>query len=172
MNPQNPPPDLSALPCHDVKPHGAADFYHGTNATFAFIKKNLGMEELIRYWRELGTDYMKPVWERWKKTGLEGIETYWRAFFSVEPGSNVCVSRSEDEVAVEVAECPAIKHFRTAGRVVCPEYCQHCYYMHEAAAEKAGFTTRVTGGNGSCRQRFFAATANQEPQNIEEIELC
>ena len=168
----NESPDLSALPYHDPKPQGAADFYYVVNSTFQFIRREFGMEGLIRYWRELGSDYMKPVWTRWKAGGLEAMESYWKAFFSVEPESVVKVTRSATEVLLEVETCPAVKHIRADKRTFCPEFCQQCYYMNEAAAQKAGYTVRVTGGNGACRQRFFAAAPHQEPQKIEEILPC
>lgn len=170
MNPQNPP--SGTLPYTDTKPQGAADFYFAINSTFRFIEKTLGTEGLVAYWQDLGTNYMKPVWTRWKTLGLEGIASYWRAFFDAEPGADVEVIPSADRVVLEVKTCPAIAHLRKGGRVVCPDFCRHCYYVSNAAAEKAGFTVRVEGGNGRCRQTFFPAGAAPEDQNLEAIPPC
>lgn len=171
MNP-SPAADLSALPYHDTKPQGAADFYFAINATFRFIRASLGPEGLKAYWKDLGQSYMKPVWSRWQERGLEGIESYWRAFFAAEPGGSVEISRSAGEVVLEVKTCPAIRHLREGVREIVPEFCQHCYYVSEAAAREAGYEVRVTGGNGSCRQRFFPVAAHTAPQLLEEIRLC
>jgi len=171
MNP-SPGADLSALPYRDTKPQGAADFYFAINATFRFIRTSLGLEGLKSYWTDLGKSYMKPVWSRWRETGLEGIESYWRAVFAAEPGGSVRISRFAGEVVLEVTTCPAIRHLREGGREIVPEFCQHCYYVSEAAAREAGYEVRVTGGNGSCRQRFFPIATGLAPQQLEEIRTC
>lgn len=164
------------LPYVDTKPQGAADFYYAINATFRFIKKRLGKEGLVAYWRDLGERYMEPVWKRWQREEGMGIATYWKQFFEAEPGAKVEVSveRKEEEetVLINVQRCPAITHLREGKREVFSEYCQHCYYVSEAACAKAGYTVRVRGGNGSCEQRFMKREQAREPQNIEEIKLC
>lgn len=170
MDPLVHPP--GALPYTDTKPQGAADFYFAINTTFRFIGKNLGPDALVTYWQDLGSRYMEPVWTRWKAVGLEGIASYWKAFFEAEPGAEVEVIPSADRVVLEVKTCPAIAHLRKGGRVLCPEFCQHCYYVSNTAAEKAGFTMRVEGGNGSCRQTFFRPGAAPAAQNLEAIRSC
>jgi hypothetical protein len=167
-----PAAEPSLLPYRDVKPQGAADFYFAINATFRFIRASFGMEGLKTYWTDLGKTYMKPVWSRWQTKGLEGIEAYWRAFFAAEPGGIVQITRSATEVVLEVTTCPAIRHLREGGREIVPEFCQHCYYVSEAAAREAGYEVRVTGGNGSCRQHFFSSVMDRNPQHPEEILPC
>lgn len=159
----------SSLPYHDTKPVGAADFYFAINATFRFIKTKLGDTGLRRYWTQLGTDYMKPVSIYWRAHGLPGIAQYWRDFFDAEPGGDVDVVTKNDHVMLDVKVCPAIKHLREHGREIVPEFCQHCYFVSEAAAQKAGYTMRVHGGNGSCIQKFYPAGTEIEPQNLEDI---
>ena len=46
--------------------------------------------------------------------------------------------------------------------------CQHCYFVGEAVAAPAGLTVRVSGGNGSCVQRFTNARPAPS-RNDEEI---
>lgn len=159
----------SALPYNDTKPVGAADFYFAINATFQFVLRKLGMEGLKRYWTELGTHYHAPVTALWKEGGSEAIARYWRDFFKAEPGASVEVSELADEVRLEVKVCPLIKHLRDNGRAMLPCLCQHCYYVSEAMAAPAGYTVRVSGGNGSCAQRFLKREAATAPQNLEDI---
>lgn len=158
-----------SLPYHDTKPVGAADFYFAINATFRFIRARLGEAGLHRYWNQLGMEYMTPVWQRWKAQGLSGIATYWRAFFDAEPGSKVKVKLEEKRVVLEVRICPAIRHLREHQREIVPDFCQHCYFVSEAAAQNAGYTMRLFGGNGSCRQEFHPTTANIAPQRMVDI---
>jgi hypothetical protein len=115
---------------------------------------------------------MKPIWERWQRLGLDGIASYWRAFFLAEPGAEVEVKRSDTTVTLEIKTCPAIKHLRTHGRVIFPEFCRHCYYINEGAAREAGFTVRIDGGNGTCRQTFSPAALASSPQVLDRILLC
>lgn len=161
--------NANALPYTDTKPVGHADFYFAVNATFRFILRHHGEEALRKYWRDLGGGYYKPVAERWLAQDLRGVAEYWRAFFAAEPGAEVEVTESAEEVRLEVKVCPAIRHLREHGREIVPQFCQQCYIVSEAIAESAGMTVRVCGGNGSCTQRFMKRTAEMAPQNLEDI---
>lgn len=162
----------SPLPYRDTKPVGAADFYFAINATFRFLLARFGLEGLREYWRDLGTRYHAPVTERWKQGGLSAVAEYWRAFFQAEPGAEVEVHETDGEVRVEVRTCPAIKHLRAHGREIVPCFCQQCYFVSEAIAAPAGLTVRVSGGNGSCVQRFVKRDAGVAAQRIEAIAVA
>jgi hypothetical protein len=161
--------DFSSLPYRDTKPVGAADFYFAINATFRFILRRFGMEYLHRYWTDLGTQYYAPLTADWKQHGLPRIAAYWRAFFAAEPGAQAQVQESDGAVVVEVAVCPAIHHLRAHQREIVPCFCQQCYFLNEAIAAPAGFTVRVTGGNGSCRQTFQTREGSELTQDLNEI---
>lgn len=163
------PPAPSPLPYTDTKPHGHADFYFATNATFRFIINHLGYEKLKQYWSDIGTSYYKPVSEKWRRGGLTAVADYWRAFFAAEPGADVAVSALADEVRLEVKTCPLIKHLRDNSREIVPCFCQHCYFVSEAMAAPAGMTVRISGGDGSCTQRFVLRTRNEPVQQLSDI---
>lgn len=163
------PDDLSPLPFTDSKPVGAADFYFAINATFRFILARFGLAGLHRYWTDLGSGYFAPVSHRWQAKGLAGIEEYFRAFFKAEPDAEVEIRRSESMVVVEVKICPAIRHLRVHNREVVSCFCQHCYFINEAIASPAGFTTRIEGGNGSCTQKFQWNSPELAPQDLSLI---
>lgn len=169
MNDARMPNEPDALPYHDAKPVGAADFYFAINATFRFILERFGAEGLQRYWRELGAEYYAPVSAAWKERGLSGVAAYWQAFFAAEPGAEVQVQRDGDRVVVDVAVCPAFRHLRAHGREIVPCFCQQCYFLNEAIAAPAGLTVRVEGGNGACRQTFLSPAADVPPQDLCEI---
>ena len=157
------------LPYSDTKPIGHADFYFATQATFRFIFERFGMEGLRNYWRDLGARYYRPVSFRWQEQGMVGIAQYWRAFFAAEPGADVLVHDTADEVRLEVRTCPAIHHLREHGREIIPCFCQHCFFVSEAIGAPAGITVRIEGGNGRCVQRFLRADNTQAPQDLEDI---
>jgi hypothetical protein len=157
------------LPYTEAKPIGAADFYFAINATFRFILGKRGMEALRRYWTELGQQYFAPVARIWKKDGLMGVQSYWKAFFAAEPGAEAGITRAEDTVVLDVKVCPAIKQLREHRREIVPCFCQHCYFISEAIAAPAGLTVRVEGGNGSCRQTFLPRNTNPAPQDLSKI---
>ncbi len=163
------PEELSPLPYTDAKPVGAADFYFAINATFRFLLDRFGMDGLRRYWDDLGIHYHAPVTARWQERGLAAVAEYWRASFAAEPGAEVQVVADDDMVTVQVDVCPAIKHLREHGREIVPCYCQHCYFVSEAIGRPAGLTVRVQGGNGSCRQTFFARDRAEKPQDMNDI---
>ena len=159
----------SVLPFSDSKSVGAGDFYFAINAAFRFIEKQFGREGLRRYWEELGTGYYAPVTAAWKRGGLRAVADYWRAFFAAAPGGEVRVEATPESVTLDVRVCPAIKHLRAHGREVVPCFCQHCYYVSEAVAAPAGFTVRIEGGNGACRQTFTPRQLAPPPQDLARI---
>lgn len=165
----DPSPSSGPLPYTDTKPHGHADFYFAINATFRFIISHFGYEKLKQYWSDIGSSYYKPVSENWRLGGLSAVADYWRAFFAAEPGASVEVTAPADEVRLEVRTCPIIKHLRDNGRDIVPCFCQHCYFVSEAMASPAGMTVRITGGNGSCTQRFIPQSRNEPAQKLEDI---
>lgn len=162
---------MPGLPFTDSKPKGAADFYFAINATFRYVRENFGEEGLRDYWRDLGREYQSPVWMRWAAGGLPVVAQYWRNFFGAEPGGDVEVIEDRDRVIINVRECPAIAHLRANDREILPEFCQHCYFMGDAAAKQADLSMRVEGGNGSCRQ-VCTARAVAAPQDITLIASC
>ena len=159
----------SPLPYVDTKPRGAADFYFAINATFRFVLRRIGMAGLRRYWTELGSQYRAPVTTAWQTRGLAGIAAYWQAFFAAEPGAEAHVELGADRVTVDVQVCPAIAHLRGHQREIVPCFCQQCYFVNEATAAPAGFTIRVEGGNGACRQTFLRREAATAPQDLTAI---
>jgi hypothetical protein len=157
------------LPFTDSKKVGAADFYFAINATFRFIREELGLEGLRHYWQDLGARYYAPVTAAWQRGGLPAVEAYWRAFFNAEPGAEVNVEVTSAQVSLEVRACPAFKHLRAHGRDIVPCFCQHCYYVSEAMASPAGLMVRIEGGNGSCRQTFMPRSEAVPPQDLSRI---
>ena len=157
------------LPFTSSQEVGAGDFYFAINATFRFIANQFGREGLRRYWQELGSSYYAPVTAAWKGSGLPAVADYWRAFFDAEPGAEVQVDAAPDRVTLDVRVCPAIKHLRANAREIVPCFCQHCYFVSEAAAAPAGLTVRIEGGNGACRQTFLPRHPALPPQDLAQI---
>lgn len=162
-------PPASALPYQDSKPVGAADFYAALNATFRFIRRSLGEEALRRYWHELGRGYYAPVSRRWQAGGLPAVAAYWRDFFAAEPGAETTVTTTPEEVTLHVRTCPAIRYLRNHGREIEPHFCHHCYHVSTAIGEAAGIEIRLTGGNGTCTQRFARQGCFSETQDLAAI---
>ncbi len=73
--------EADAVPYHDTKPAGYDGFYFALNATFRFIERTKGREALLSFWQDHGSNYMAPVWRKWKEGGLGAIANYWRSFF-------------------------------------------------------------------------------------------
>lgn len=161
----------SPLPYTDTKPQGAADFYFGINATFRFIHDRLGRTAWLEYLSHLARVYFRPVNQAWREGGLAAVAAYWRAFFTAEPGGDVDVVASTDEVIIEVRRCPAISHLKASGRDIVPYYCEHCAILGAARAAEAGLSMNLSGGDGTCRHIYRRAGGlpAQDPSQIKEV---
>jgi hypothetical protein len=158
-----------SLPYTDTKPQGAADFYFAINSTFRFIIRHSGLQGWHRYLDAMAENYYRPVWMQWKERGLSAVAAYLREFFAAEPGAETVVEVFGDSIVLDVRVCPAIKHLREHGREIVPEFCQHCYFQGEGMASRAGMAMRLEGGDGSCRQTFYADPASVPAQDMEKI---
>lgn len=164
----------SSLPYTDTKPQGAADFYFAINATFRFIHDRLGHEAWVAWLENLARGYFRPVNEAWHRGGFAAVGSYWRAFFDAEPGSDVEVRVSTDEVVLDVKVCPAIAHLRKSGRKIVSYYCEHCAILGAARAAEAELSMNLSGGNGSCRHIYRRAgeLPAQDAAQIREVTPC
>ena len=131
----------------------APDFYFAINAVFRHLHERYGHSALIDYWHNLGREYYRSRWQRWRG-GVEAIALDWQAYFGQEPLAKVDVSIRGDSVDLTIDVCPAIKHLRDSGRRIVPYFCEHCDHTCSAMAQAAGFSFARTGGMGSCRQTF------------------
>jgi hypothetical protein len=167
MNSPEPCSPPSVLPYTDTKPQGAADFFFAINATFRFVISKFGTEGWVEYLRDMAREYYRPVWHAWKVGGLDAVARYLVQSFEAEPDAVFAVRRDKKSVVLDVVECPAIKHLRKDGRIIVPEFCQHCYFQYSEMARLAGFHMRLEGGNGACRQTFSSEAL--PPQDMKLI---
>jgi hypothetical protein len=140
----------------------APDFYFAVNATARHIHDEYGKDVLVDYWRSLGREYYHARSVKWQVGGLQAIAEDWQQYFLQEPGAVVEVKVAADEVQLDVAVCPAIKHLRDCGRDIVPYFCEHCDHTCGSMAEQAGFHFSRQGGMGSCRQFFTREPLGKE----------
>lgn len=140
----------------------APDFYFALNATFRWIDEQYGEDALIQYWEAMGREHFAAQTQRFAQGGLPAVEEYWSSFFAEEPGGVVAVRLDGEAVLIEVTTCPAIKHLRAHQREIMPRYCQHCQVVSQAMCEGADIAVEVTGGGGSCQQRFSHSRSGTE----------
>ena len=138
--------------------HG--DFYFTINATFYHFTEQWGEQALIDYWRAMGSQYLRPLAERFQAGGPEAIAAYWSDYFAAEPGAEVSVSLPDlDSVLIDVKTCPAIRWLRESKEAAVhepphPLFCQHCLHINRAMIEPYGYTFELAGGGGSCQQKY------------------
>jgi hypothetical protein len=143
--------------------HG--DFYFAINATFYHFTENWGEQALIDYWRAMGSQYLKPLAERWQAEGPASIARYWSEYFAGEPGAQVTVSQPDaGSVLIDVSTCPAIRWLKESKDAathppVHPLFCQHCLHINQSMIESFGYTFELSGGGGSCQQRYIRKPA-------------
>jgi hypothetical protein len=138
--------------------HG--DFYFTINATFYHFTEKWGEQALIDYWRAMGSQYLRPLGERFQAGGPVSIAGYWSEYFAGEPGAQVNVSQPDaDSVLIDVQVCPAIRWLKESKDAAThpsahPMFCQHCLHVNQAMIEPFGYSFELVGGGGSCQQKF------------------
>lgn len=140
----------------------APDFYYVNNAIFRHLHDRHGHETLVRYWRELGSQYYRSRSAKWVTGGPSAIASDWREYFLHEPHADVHVSSDANQSVLDIRVCPAIKHLRDNDRDIVPYFCEHCDHVCGTMAQAAGFSFHRLGGMGSCRQTFVKLTIEQK----------
>jgi hypothetical protein len=80
----------------------APDFFFAVNAIFRHLHDRHGKDALVRYWRDLGKNYYRSRWQRWRDGGVDVIANDWQKYFAREPGADVTVAAAGDAVDLHV----------------------------------------------------------------------
>lgn len=128
------------------------DFHRTTNATIAYLRENYGTDFLDETLRRTAHDVYRAIHDDLKAGDPEQLVEHWSYYFDRE-GGEYEITRSGDEITMQVSKCPAIAFLERRGIAVDPAFCRQTVVINEALAEDTPFkiTTDVQGG-GRCVQ--------------------
>lgn len=115
------------------------DFHSSLNMGVEYLGKNYGEETVREYLTRYTENVYKPVIADIKDRGLAALEANIRQTYEKEQCPDaVKTLRTEDNLTVEVAYCPGVKHLRATGRDVSKWYPHTTGVVMEVLAQFAG----------------------------------
>ena len=130
------------------------DFHGTTNTTLNYVAEHYGVEALRSILQKTGHDVYKSIREKLAKGDASELIEHLTWFFNREKG-RFTLSVSENEIVLEVFECPAIRHLRKLGLEPSEHVCLQTEAVNEGMCMDTPWTSSVKViAEGHCIQTF------------------
>ena len=130
------------------------DFHGTTNTTLNYIAENYGVDALKMILRKTGRDVYKSIREKLASGDASELIEHLNWFFYREKG-RYNLSVSENEIILEVLECPAIRHLRKLGLEPSGHVCLQTECVNEGMCEDTPWKSSLKViSEGHCIQTF------------------
>ena len=130
------------------------DFHGTTNTTLNYIAENYGIDALKMILRKTGRDVYKSIREKLAKGDASELIEHLNWFFNREKGKYV-LRVSQNEIILEVLECPAIRHLRKLGLEPSKHVCLQTECVNEGMCEGTPWKSSLNViAEGHCIQTF------------------
>ena len=130
------------------------DFHGTTNTTLNYIADNYGVEALKAILRKTGREVYKSIHEKLVRgDGSELLEHL--NWFYFREGAKYQLTVDENEIKLEVFECPAIRHLKKMGLKISPYACLQTSEVNAGMCEDSPWHSEVkVVCEGHCIQTF------------------
>lgn len=130
------------------------DFHGTTNTTLNYIADKYGVEALKEILRKTGRDVYKSIHDKLKNDNPSELLEHLNWFYHRE-GAPYQLTVNEDEIRLEVFECPAHKHLKALGLEISPYSCLQTSEVNAGMCEDTPWESTVEcKGPGHCVQIF------------------
>lgn len=136
------------------------DFHSALSCGIAYLHEHFGAESVRNYLHTFARSYYAPLRGQILTRGLDAIEEHFRKLYETE-GGDVLFERSENELVIRVAACPAVQHIRGRGLPVAELFYETTATVNRALCEGTPFVAELVEYDpetGRSVQRFSRRT--------------
>lgn len=132
------------------------DFHKTLELGIAYLGQEFGEESVIEYLTIFTKQYYGPLIQSIKENGLSSLAKYFIELYEAEEASDaLSICMSPEKLEVNIAYCPAIRHFATMGYTPSPWFPETTATVHRVLAEETGLSYQqlsydVSTGKCSC----------------------
>ncbi|MCD6359997.1 MAG: hypothetical protein J7M38_03970 [Armatimonadetes bacterium] len=133
------------------------DFHGALSAGLEYLTERYGEGAVRDYLRRFTLAYYAPVREQLMQRGLPALREHFAHIYEVE-GITPRITATEDELVIEVDECPAVAHMREHGYAVARLWVETTRTVNEALVEGTPFAAELVQYHertGASIQRFY-----------------
>lgn len=135
------------------------EFHVSMDRGAGFVMDNYGKEGLQEYLTQFALAFHVPLLKNIQEKGISAIADYLTWLYDTEEAPDALrMVQTEDELAVTVHYCPAVKYMKGRGYTpsACYEYCTSMVYGALAEAAGLGFEMILYNHNtGAAQFRFY-----------------
>ena len=135
------------------------DFHGALSAGIDYLHERYGQKAVREYLRRFTNAFYAPLKADLARRGLVALKEHFEQVYRAENG-DVSFSLSEDELVIEVSQCPAVMHMRRHGYPVASLWLETTRTVNEALCEGTDFEAELADYDeqtGRSRQRFRRA---------------
>ena len=133
------------------------DFHGALSTGIAYLESQEGPEAVREYIRQFARTFYAPLTRSIQAGGLRVLRDRLESIYATE-GGRIRITFSEDEMLLEVEECPAVMHMRQNGYAVAPLFHETSRSLYPAILEGTPFASewlRHDPETGRCAVRFY-----------------
>jgi len=133
------------------------DFHGALSCGIQYLEDHYGVEAVRDYLRTFSLSFYAPLRAELTRRGLVALEKHFERIYGVE-GGDVSIRRDDDELVIEVKECPAVAHMRQQGIPVARLFGETTRAVNEALCEGSSYAAELRdydAETGACTQRFY-----------------
>lgn len=118
------------------------DFHGALSNGIDYLEKNYGKDAVREYLLQFSNSYYAPLKNEICTNGLVALKSYIERIYQVE-GGKVNIAFSEDEMIVEIADCPAVSHMKAQGYHVACLFSETTRTVNEAICEDTPYAAEL-----------------------------
>ncbi len=117
--------------------------FHGTMSVgIDYLDRRFGEEAVRDYLHQFALSFYAPLRAELLRDGLPALERHFRKMYEAESGK-IEIRLSDDELTIDVAECPAVTHMRAHGYSVARLFYETTKTVNEAICEGTPFAAEL-----------------------------
>ena len=130
------------------------DFHSGTNLAIDYIVDNFGLDAIKKILRRTGRKVYQSIHDKLARGDASELLEHLNWFMRRE-NARYQLTVKEDEIVLEVFECPAIRHLKKLGVPISQHICLQTSEVNAGMCEDTPWTSEVEVlGEGHCVQTF------------------
>ncbi len=133
------------------------DFHGALSTGIAYLQEKYGDDSVRDYLRRFTLAHYAALREDVQARGLVALAEHFQRVYATE-GASARIRCSDDEMVIELDECPAVMHMREHGYAIAPMWVETTRAVNEALVEGTVFRAELVDYDeltGARVERFF-----------------
>lgn len=136
------------------------DFHGALSVGLIYVQEHFGDDAVREYLRDFAHAFYAPLKASLRERGLIALKEHFGKIYSLEDG-DVAFKLADDELIIDVKECPSVTHMRSHNYTVSPLFHETTRTVNEVICEGTPFACEMVSYDeqtGRHVERFYRRT--------------